>query len=325
MEKAEGKERLKTGEDGVIQGVVTNVQVYSLHDGPGVRTLVFLKGCGLRCAWCSNPETQRPGAEVEFFESKCIECSACVAACAHSAIDPDFVKGGGFKIYKAACTECGECTKVCPTGALRFVGETVSVEEVMGRVRKDKCFYLSSNGGITVSGGEPLFQFDFTRALLEKAYNENIHTAIETCGHAGWEQYERILPFLDLVLFDVKHMDPAKHREKTGVTNELILDNLRRISEHGTPLVIRIPLIPGFNLDNGNVRATVDYLSGLKGIIEVNLMPFHQFGRDKYQRLCRDYTMEEAPPLGSNGDDELLIEEIKTAYRSAGFTVTVGG
>ena len=316
---------MQEGEVGTVQGVVTNVQVYSLHDGPGVRTLVFLKGCGLRCAWCSNPETQRPGAEIEFFESKCIECAACVEACDRGAINSDFEKGVGFKFDKDACTECGECVAVCPAGALAFVGETVTVEEVMGRVRKDKCFYLSSNGGLTLSGGEPLCQFDFTKALLEKAYNENIHTAVETCGHVEWERFEQILPFIDLVLFDVKHMDPEKHREKTGVTNELILANLKRISDYGTDLVIRIPLIPEFNVDEKNVRATIRFLSELKGIVEINLMPFHQFGRDKYRRLCRDYTMEEVSPLGSNEGDDFLIEEIKTAYKSAGFQVTVGG
>ena len=177
-----------------IYGVITNVQVYSLHDGPGVRTIVFLKGCPLRCEWCCNPECERPDIEVQFYDSKCIRCGACLEVCERKAINPDLELKSGFKINKDLCNECGDCVGVCPAGALSFVGEAVSVEEVLERVRKDRYFYLTSKGGLTLSGGEPLDQFQFTCELLKRAYEENIDTAIETCGYAPWKYFEKVLP-----------------------------------------------------------------------------------------------------------------------------------
>lgn len=308
-----------------IYGVVTNIQVYSLHDGPGVRTLVFLKGCPLRCDWCCNPECINTQLEVEFYKSKCIQCGACLKACSQKAVNPDLELKSGFKIDKSLCNACGECAQVCPVEALKFVGKVISVDEVMEKVRKDKYFYLTSRGGLTVSGGEPLYQFEFTRELLKRAYEENIDTAIETCGNAPWERYQQILPYLDLVLYDIKHMDPKKHKQMTGVSNRLILSNLKRLSKSGVPLVIRLPLIPGFNLDSDNVNRTAEFVLSLANVTEVNLMPFHQLGKDKYYRLCRDYSLQSLQPLDSDAEGMAMVRDIKSTLEAAGLKVTVGG
>ena len=308
-----------------VYGVITNIQVYSLHDGPGVRTIVFVKGCTLRCEWCCNPECERPDIEVEFYNSKCIRCGACLEACDRKAINPDLELKSGLKINKDLCNECGDCVRVCLAGALSFVGELVSVDEVLERVRKDRCFYLTSKGGLTISGGEPLYQFEFTRELLKRSYNDNIDTAIETCGHAPWKCFERILPYLNLVLYDIKHMDPVRHKQVTGASNKLILSNLAKLSKSGVPIVIRLPLIPQFNLDQDNIIKTAKFISSLENVIEVNLMPFHQLGKDKYQRLCREYSLKHLEALDLNAEGVDKIRVIKNVLKSYGLNVTVGG
>jgi pyruvate formate lyase activating enzyme len=310
---------------GKITGVITNIQVYSLHDGPGVRTIVFLKGCPLKCDWCCNPECIHPKPEVEFYKSKCIACGACLRACQYGAINPDLELKSGFKIIKEKCTECGDCARVCPTEALKIIGEVVTVDEVMEKVRKDKYFYLTSQGGLTISGGEPLYQFEFTRELLRRAHSENIHTAIETCGQAPWERYEAILPYLDLILFDIKHMDPARHKELTGASNEVIINNIKKVSQSGVPLVIRLPLIPGANIDKENIARTADFIATLKNVVEVNVMPFHQLGKDKYFRLCREYSLKDLKAMGIDAASAEQIKEIRKTLESRGLKVTVGG
>jgi pyruvate formate lyase activating enzyme len=308
-----------------IYGIISNIQVYSLHDGPGVRTLVFLKGCNLKCTWCCNPENQTNAIEVEFYQSKCLDCLTCLTVCNRKAINTDLVDDEGFRINKYLCDECGKCVEFCPAGALKYVGEKMSVDEVIHKIQQDKYFYLSTRGGVTLSGGEPLCQFEFTKELLKSSYNENINTAIETCGNAPWNKYDQIIPFLDLILFDIKHMDPKKHEEKTGVTNYCILENLIKISESGIQLIIRIPLIPNFNLDKKNIHETIQFLLKLKNVEEINLMPFHQLGRDKYRRLGRKYSLDGIPPLNSDQSGFHVIEKIKEDFKSYGFKVTVGG
>lgn len=308
-----------------VSGVITNIQVYSLHDGPGVRTLVFLKGCPLRCDWCCNPECIMPDLEVEFYKSICIQCGACLKACSQKAINPDLALKSGFKIDKGRCNECGDCVSTCPVEALKLVGKVMSVDEVMTKVRKDKYFYLTSRGGLTVSGGEPLYQFQFTLELLKRAYEENIDTAIETCGYAPWKRYQRLLPYLNLVLYDIKHMDPVKHKQMTGVSNKLILSNLKKLSQSGVPLVIRLPLIPKFNLDRDNIVKTAEFVSKLANITEVNLMPFHQLGKDKYYRLCRDYSLQSLKALDSDAEGMAMVRDLKNTLESYGLKVTVGG
>jgi pyruvate formate lyase activating enzyme len=239
-------------------------------------------------------------------------------------VNPDPELKSGFKIDKNLCDECGDCVEACPAEALRWVGKVVSVNEVMEKVRKDKSFYLISKGGLTISGGEPLYQFQFTRELLKCAHEENIDTAIETCGYAPWKHYEQILPYLDLVLYDIKHMDPVKHKQMTGVSNRLVLSNLKKLSRSGIPIVIRLPLIPEFNLDEDNIEKIAEFLSTMDNVLEVNLMPFHQLGKDKYQRLCRQYPLKELKTLESAAGMS-RVKSIKNCLESHRLTVTIGG
>ena len=306
-------------------GIISNIQVYSLHDGPGVRTLVFLKGCPLRCQWCCNPEGQAPDIEVEFYQSKCTRCGNCLKACDQKAINPDLELKSGFKIKRELCNYCGDCVRTCPTAALKFIGRVASVSDVVTEAKKDKYFYLTSHGGVTLSGGEPLHQFDFTRELLEKLYQENIDTAIETCGHIPWEHLEQILPYLNLVLYDIKHMDAKKHKKWTGVSNQLILSNLAKLSNRNVPVVIRLPLIPKFNLDLDHIHDVGKFISNLPNISRVDLMPFHQLGKEKYQRLSLEYALEGLNALDSDPESSGMLKEVTRILESYHLSVRVGG
>jgi len=305
-------------------GIVTNIQAYSLHDGPGIRTLVFMKGCPLRCQWCCNPECLISNPEAEFYKSKCIKCGTCVEICKRNAINPDLELESGFKVNKDLCNECGECVKACPVEALKFVGKVVSVDEVFNKVKKDRPFYLTSRGGLTISGGEPLYQIQFTRLLLKRAYEDGINTAIETCGNVPWNHCEQVLPYLDTILYDIKHMDPVKHKQRTGVSNRLILDNLKKLSNTGVSIIVRLPLIPQFNLGQDNAVRIAEFISTLQNVVEINLLPFHQLGKDKYRRLGREYSLENLRSLDliPGGIDE--IREIQHILESYDFTVRVG-
>lgn len=306
-------------------GIISNIQAYSLHDGPGVRTLVFLKGCPLRCQWCSNPEGQAPDIEIEFYQSKCVRCGNCLKACDRKAINPDPELTSGFKIKRELCNYCGNCVSTCPTAALKFAGREVSVSDVVTEVKKDKYFYMTSHGGVTLSGGEPLHQFDFTRELIEKLYQENIDIAIETCGHVPWERFEQILPYLNLVLYDIKHMDAKKHKEGTGFSNRLILSNLVRLVNANIPIIIRLPLIPEFNLDPNHIRDVGEFISNLANVSQVDLMPFHQLGKEKYQRLSREYALEGLKALDSAPEADGTLRETAGILESFHLNVSIGG
>ena len=308
-----------------VYGIITNIQVYSLHDGPGVRTMVFLKGCPLNCSWCCNPECISPEIEVEFYRSRCTGCGTCLASCPRQAVNLDLDFKTGSKINHERCDACGKCVETCRPEALKIVGQKVSVDEALEKIRKDKYFYLTSQGGVTISGGEPLYQIEFTQELLRQAHNENIDTAIETCGAVPWEYYQQVLPYLDLILFDIKHMDPEKHRQATGAANRLILDNLTKLSRSGVNLILRLPLIPDFNLDPDNIKRLGEFIAGLDNVSEVNLMPFHQLGKDKHQRLGRDYILKDMKALDSTPEGVAKIKEAKKTLEGYGLKVTVGG
>jgi len=261
-----------------VKGVIFNIERYSIHDGPGIRTLVFMKGCPLRCLWCANPESQKRLPEVGFAEKNCIKCGRCLELCPVGAITES---RKGREINREVCTSCGKCAEVCPTGALILWGREMTVKEVMEEVQKDIPFYLTSGGGVTISGGEPMMQSEFVGILLEECHRNGLHTAIETSGYANWESFERVLRHLNLVFYDLKQMDPVKHKEFTGVSNKLILENAKKIDSKGISMIIRIPIIPGYTDSEENIREIAKFTKELKTVREVNLLPYHRLGESK--------------------------------------------
>lgn len=276
------------------QGVIFNIQRFSVHDGAGLRDLILMKGCPLRCLWCSNPESQNPKPEVAFNQGRCIgckECGWCLSACPLSAIT--VAEDGKIRIDRTLCNNCGECAAVCPAQAIKFMGEYRSIDDVVKLIEEDSAFYSRSGGGITVGGGEPSVQADFVSALLEACRKRGIDTAIETCGHGRWEDMEKVCRYADLIFYDIKHMDSSKHRAFTGAGNEMILENLKRIADRfpNTPIIARTPVVPGYNDSEENIQAIADFLTGIPGIREYELLPYHGFGEPKYHQLGRKYQL----------------------------------
>jgi len=270
-----------------VNGIVANIQRYSLNDGDGIRTIVFLKGCPLRCEWCSNPETQLKEAQILLNEPACMGCGRCKEVC------PESVYGGQGK---EKCIMCFECVDNCPKGAVELVGRNMSVQEVLEEVEKDITFYKNSNGGMTLSGGEALFQPEFAKALLEEAKRRGIHCAIETTGCAPENTALEILSLCDQILFDVKHMDSEVHKQYTGVGNEQILSNLEKISQlFSERIIVRIPLIKGFNCTKENLGAVTEMCRRLN-IKQIDLLPYHELGKGKYKKLDREYVFDGKTP-----------------------------
>jgi pyruvate formate lyase activating enzyme len=272
-----------------MKGIVFNIQRYSLDDGPGIRTTVFLKGCPLRCLWCSNPESQNSFPEVAHRDSICNKCGECVKVCDREAITVD---EEGVHINRKLCSNCGKCVDVCVPQALKVFGKEMSIEEVMEEIRKDTNFYRESGGGMTVSGGEPLIQDDFMMELLKRCQEEGIHTCLDTSGYASRESLQKVLPYTLLVLFDMKHIDPVAHRRLTGFSNKLIINNLKFIVSTGIPLIIRMPLIPGYNDSNGVITGIARLISSIDESKEIELLPYHNYGMGKYKMLDRHYKLD---------------------------------
>ncbi len=264
------------------RGRITGIQRFSLHDGPGIRTTVFLKGCPLQCWWCHNPETQRTGPELAFTAETCIGCGDCVDVCPRRGQHLD---DQGRSIDRSACTVCGACAEACPAGALELVGREVAVAEVIAEVERDRPFYRQSGGGLTLSGGEPLIQAEFACALLTAARAAGLHTCVETCSHVDPAVLDRVLPLVDLFLCDFKETDSARHRTWTGVGNERILANLRRLHAGGARMRLRCPIIPGLNDRAGHFAGIAALARELPGIDGVELMPFHRLGEGKLNRF----------------------------------------
>ncbi len=300
------------------KGWIFDIKKFAVHDGPGIRTTVFLKGCPLRCWWCHNPEAISSRPELVFFANKCIGCGECFKVCqrgGHEILD------SGERVYhRERCVLCGECVEYCYAEALVMEGKEVSVEDVMIELRKDIPFYENSDGGITISGGEPLFQIEFTLALLRQCKAEHLHTAIDTSGQASWANYEKILPFVDLVLYDMKHIDPERHREYTGVRNDLILENLRKMSQYGVPIEIRMPIIPTLNDYRESIEGIATFLRPLENITRLQLLPYHRLGEAKYERLERDNRMPSIEPPSKE-----QMQQIATWIQPYGLEVNVNG
>jgi pyruvate formate lyase activating enzyme len=290
-------ERKMTGSEqpGKHAGLIFDLKRYAINDGPGIRLAVFLKGCNLHCAWCHNPEGISPLPEKMFTAAKCIGCGTCVAVCPEEAIT---LGSNGIVTDDERCTVCGKCAEVCPTLAIGMAGRYMTVPEVMAEIEKERPFFDQSGGGVTFSGGEPLLQHEVLIELLKQCGERGVHRAVDTAGHVSWAILADVAAHTDLFLYDLKIMDAEKHRTWTGVTNELILSNLRMLSGSGKQVVIRIPLVAGVNDDEMNIRQTAAFIASLPGVTpEVHLLPYHAIAQHKYAKLGRpdDFSLMEEP------------------------------
>jgi len=301
-------------------GLIFHVIHGSFVDGYGIRTTVFLKGCPLRCVWCCNPEGQQLHAEIKLTASECDGCGRCVELCPADAIQIDSKsEHNKVKLDRSLCTNCGKCIDVCFTGALGFFGESVTVDELFNTIKNDEQFYRSSGGGVSIGGGEPTLQPDFTHALLKKCRENYIHTAVDTCGYTLNDKGFRVLAEADLLLFDIKGMDLREHMKNTGVSNEPILKNLKKLNDMGKPIIIRMPIIPGFTDSSENVKVTAAFLSGLKSVERVDLIAYHEYGKVKYEQLGREYKLKRS------SISEERINEIKSVFEGRGLNAQLGG
>jgi glycyl-radical enzyme activating protein len=265
-----------------LNGIIFDIQRFSIDDGPGIRTVVFLKGCNMRCLWCHNPESQNSHAEIMYYPQKCIGCGKCVDVCPHGA---HIIENGKITFLRKKCINCGKCVQECHTGALTLTGKTVSVEEVMLEIKKDDLYYKNSGGGITFSGGEPLLQVDFLMELLIECEKLNYHCAIETAGNVEWEVFEKIIPYTDLFLYDIKLIDDINHKKSTGVSNKRIIENLKKLSVEKVEVWVRTPLIPSINDNPNDIKEISDLISSLKTIKKHEFLPYNSLGESKYESL----------------------------------------
>jgi pyruvate formate lyase activating enzyme len=298
-------------------GIVFNIARYSTHDGPGIRTTVFFKGCPLDCWWCHNPEGQSPASQLLYRADRCIHCLSCVKACPQHAI---VVVDDKPLVLRDLCQLSGDCVRVCQSGAREMVGKRMAVAEIMEEIEKDRVFYDESDGGATFSGGEPFMQPLFLKALVELCKKRGIRTAVETCGFVDTAPLLSTSTYVDQYLYDLKIMDDEKHRRFTRVSNKLILENLRQLAQTHGHITIRFPVIPGVNEDDENVSRLGEFISSLRNIGEVDVLPYHKMGIEKYKSLGMDYRMAElAPPLSEQ------VTQIVEKIRSYGLKVRVGG
>jgi len=278
-----------------LNGLISNVQRFSIEDGPGIRTTVFFKGCPLRCVWCHNPEGIFSQPELVWYDVRCIASRDCLGTCPEDALD---LVPQGMIIDRQRCTACGDCVSACPSGALEIIGGKWTPEELFAELQKDAVFYETSGGGVTLSGGEPMVQDDFVLAIASLCREGGIHLALDTCGTVTWERYEQVLPLVDLVLYDLKIFDPGRHQDSTGVENDLILENARRIAAAGIPMWIRTPVIPGYTADRANIAALGDFIAAdLPNVERWDLLAYTNLGQPKYHRLDRSYVLEGIPLL----------------------------
>ncbi len=289
-----------------MKGNVFDIQRYSIHDGKGIRTVVFLKGCPLRCKWCANPESWKLEPQLFYKKTSCIHCHMCIDTCQNSEVT---LENDKIKLHNGNY----DFVRVCPTEALSVKGKWMTVDEVMNEIRKDIPFYKQSNGGVTISGGEPLRQFEFTKELLEVCKKEGIATAVETTGHVDTKALNEIVPFVDLFLYDIKMMDSDKHKEWTGVGNALILHNLKEISSKAD-IMVRTPMIPNVNDAKEDMQAILDYLKECN-IKKYSILPFHQYGSNKYEAIQIPYKMHDVKM-----HSEEYVEEIKEYIKMQGFS-----
>ena len=294
-------------------GIVTNIQRFSIHDGPGIRTTVFFKGCNLRCFWCHNPETLRTEPELQVFPGRCIGCGVCLEQCEQQA---HVMADGQRTFHRERCVACGRCADTCYAECLVLVGERKTVEEVVDEVLRDRPFYERSGGGVTLSGGEPLLQLEFARGILARCRNEGLNTAIETAANLPWEQIASILPLTDLVMIDIKLLDDRAHRGCTGVSNRRILENAKRLGQQDTPLIVRTPVVPGVNDDPQWIVPIAAFAARLPNLLYYELLPYHPMASGKYESLGMDY---KAKDLESPSREQM--QTLAEAARQCGIEV----
>lgn len=302
-------------------GIIFDIMKYSVHDGPGIRTTVFLKGCPLSCYWCHNPESRQPGCQVMFYAERCICCGECAGICANGVLFPSPGAGDlpASDTNQRQCAGCGRCAAACHSGAREMAGREISAAELIREIERDVIFYDQSGGGVTFSGGEPLMQADFLKTLLAGCRDREIHTAVDTSGFAPREKLMGVGELTDLFLFDLKMMDEKRHRHYTGVSNRVILDNLRELAPRHNNIVIRIPVLPGINDDEENFNATGRFVTTLPGVRRVHILPYHRAGAEKYRRLGKTYSL---PDLRPPDDDKM--NDIAGILGRYGLIVQVG-
>lgn len=306
----------KDGPGWGLKGLVFNIQRYSIHDGPGIRTTVFFKGCPLRCRWCSNPESISPVAEIMVREARCNSCGRCLKVCTPGALS---LAASGLRLDRDRCHLCLKCIEACWEDAIEVAGHEMTVGEVVEECSKDELFYRNSGGGITLSGGEPLLQADFAMELLRRLKEAGFSTALDTCGQVSWEVMGKALDYTDLVLYDVKHIDSAEHRDGTGSDNKLILSNLEKAMDTNKSRVwIRVPVIPGYNDSDQYMQGLAGRLHGMKAE-KVSLLAYHEWGRVKYQSLGKAYQLNGRQPLTNE-----RMYELVEVFKTSGLDATVG-
>lgn len=274
----------------MASGTIFNIQKFCVNDGPGIRTTVFFKGCPLNCVWCHNPESKKAVPEVFYNASKCIKCGKCMAKCDENAHD---FSGDVHNYKREKCIVCGKCCDLCPTEALEVAGYEITAEDALKEVLKDKAFYDNSGGGMTLSGGEPMMQYEFALELMKRAKEEGLHTCMETCGFADSEKYREIARYVDIFLFDYKITNKEDHKKYTGVSNDKILANLFMLDEMGKNTVLRCPIIPTINDTDEHLLAIAKTANRLKNVLEVNIEPYHPLGSGKSEMLGKDYILKD--------------------------------
>lgn len=296
--------------------LVCEIEHYAIHDGPGIRTVVFLKGCPLRCLWCSNPETQRKENELYYNKSSCINCGACIKACKENALN---ISSEGMVINRNKCTGCDLCVNVCPTSSLKLVAKTMTVDDVFNEVMKDSLFYNQSGGGVTVSGGEALMNVDFVLDLFKLLKEHYVHTTLETTGFGDTDKLKNLSLYTDLFLFDLKHVDKYTHKTLTGVDNSLILKNLQLLKDLNKEVIIRIPLITNLNDSIENIQNSIN-IAKENNIKEIHLLPYHTLGLDKYRRLQKNYNLDHIDkPIPE------YLNKLKTLIEESKIKCIIGG
>jgi pyruvate formate lyase activating enzyme len=294
-------------------GLIFNLQRFCVHDGPGIRTTVFMKGCPLNCRWCSNPESINPYPDLMTYDLRCVLCGRCVKVCSKKAITVDKIR----KIDRLRCDLCLKCVHVCPTGAIKAAGQFMTIEEVLSEVKKDELLYQNSGGGVTISGGEPLLQWKFVRRLLKKCQQEGFHTALDTSGYAQWDIFRKVLEYTDLCLYDLKHTEPGSHTWGTGKSNRRIIENLYLTASRARTW-LRVPIIPQYNDSKEDIMNLIS-IAKKSNVEKVSLLPYHDYAKGKYRSLGRYYRFEQLNPPGND-----YLQRLGKPFWNAKINVTIG-